>query len=98
MSVWIISALLQFATQITLILIFLEIGKRNPFKVEERVYSTDGMSHGQRSQTVKFEFKENSEQLKHFIDDESTVKDGNLLDSAYDPNEDTDPHKSSGVN
>ena len=72
---WIAVGLFQFVTQISLILIFLEIGKKNPLKeFEQARYSTDATRS--RYQTVKFDYKEEEDVLIHFAEGE---RDNSLL-------------------
>jgi hypothetical protein len=75
MYVWIIATFLSFVTQCSLILIFLEIGKKNPFKppVDDR----QTLMTAERTtsyKTFKLSFKESAESaMKHSSDGRETA-------------------------
>lgn len=75
MCVWILATFLSFVTQCSLILIFLEIGKKNPLKrqEDERITMMTGPS-GERTtsyKTFKMTFKEAPESALKYSNDDS---------------------------
>ena len=76
MCVWILATFMSFVTQCSLILIFLEIGKKNPFRREEdeRITIMTGGPTGERStsyKTFKMTFKEAPETAMKYSHDDS---------------------------